>query len=72
MDEWINDKQIKELSNKNPEQIYEDGNGRVAFAGAIFENKEQFQSFVKTMNKPPFLVRAYVGFWRLIKGKKKK
>ena len=71
MDEWLDDKQIKEISHKNPEQIYRSDDGRVAFAGMIFKNQEQLDSFIDMMKKPPRLLMAIVKVYKFFVRKKK-
>lgn len=50
-------KELKELSNKNPHIVYENGDGKVAHDGQVFKNHEEKERLYALMEDPPWILR---------------
>lgn len=49
--EDLSDKEIKALSLEHPEQIFEDGRGRIAWAGSIYKDKATFERQIRLQHE---------------------
>ena len=61
-DQLLSDKQIKKLSIEHPDQVFTSEEGKIAYAGLLFENKEKFEQFLKFSQKNNWLLKLFLFF----------
>ena len=53
----LSDEQVLELSRKQPEKVFVDDNGRIAFCGSFFNSKKELEMYIKTVSKSAWLFK---------------
>lgn len=58
----LTEQEILQHSKDNPNQIYNDENGRIAFQGTLFENEREFKLYLKLLGRFRWLFKLLAWF----------